>query len=423
MIKFLACFCIVIMTTPETACAQLTESQKNMNDVNQQVRSRCDVQDGYYTVDMPSFASSEAYSIRHKLVRSGWTGGCKNGLLDGEGRLVVDVIPLEGDPKIFHQIRIVESGLIVSGKRVGPWLQEEFTGIDTFDGLYRWEDAAVSGYYIKENDGSMQRVVPTGVGKEYSIDTSTEKISREKLSVFLRNAQVSGSFVKESSGKTPFKSKILQDLTGGGVVYKSINYNLGSIKQKKSILVFSSNTVDSFSRIDDFQKKILVWGATQSDRVIQDAAKELARNAGKGTYIDALTSLLRSKFGGLAYADDLFQVKKGSGDVVVVLDLFFSYDIDSFLSNQVKRVGSADYNSDSVEVARIGASYFILDDSLEVLRSDVVLAQPVFVGQVSRYKDMRSLLMEMVDSLTSRIGSENFYSIYFNLKLSLEHPQ
>jgi hypothetical protein len=356
-------FSIAIMTAfaAETVHAQ---TYKTATEARIAVSTNCSVIEAHYV------ESSSSY----KVVRSGWTGGCLDGLLHGFGMRTIEFILTGSTPTGILQNINQQSGQMVRGKMVGPWLIHK-AQTRAFEGIYTWVDAPISGNYRKESDGSFQHVQYAHESRTMQPVLSTARIPEAEVIAHIKAALINNT-ANSPNKKIRFQSTLLQDLIKSGEIYKATDTKLGDISKKRIVLVNSTNTLDSFDALAAFQRTVQNWSNQQPNIKVRQAGMELANAANSKKIIEDVNSVLVEKFSKVSFSEDFTSINKAETDYILVFDLTFKHDAKNMLIEQEVNASqeagqkNASKNDSALQI-RGGVSYFLLNNKLEVVKSNI----------------------------------------------------
>jgi hypothetical protein len=401
------------------------------------IKSRCDLQEATYSDDL--FGTVASYTVR--LMRTKWTGGCVEGLLDGEGTLAFESRAQSGIPAHDNVTVDQQSGLMVKGKQVGPW-RIDVGFHDVVVGAYYWLDIAAPGMYIKLPNGSFQQVqlkssmVAGMVEPKRYLEPLTAMVPITALQVeeHIRSArlQAVGSTAGDNSSAATtlvVESTLLQDLLRGNKARLAGSRALGNIKGKRLLIVLSSNSLASFDALDAFKNTVIQYSPSQPlSGPVLNAAMDIASAADKKKLIDALTSQLRSRFASVNFADDLSNFKKTDTDLVVVFDFTFKHEWPAMVENRLAQLALPESNYRQSQLnsspgISVGGSAFILNSDLAVVRSSqrapkLLTLRPAYEVSplnashaVVQEERLQAGFKELALELRKAIGGEEFVDI------------
>jgi hypothetical protein len=144
---------------------------------------------------------------------------------------------------------------------------------------------------------------------------------------------------------------------------------------------------------------------------VRAAATRLAAAVDKRTLVEGLARQLREYFSQVRVADDLSNFKKGDADLILVFDLTFGHRLGEMLKQR-------DAESDSslwdrmvalalpVPALLVGASHFLLNNELELVRATFALPQrltmrPLSEGTYNDAEPAKARDARMVDGLNA----------------------
>ncbi len=327
-----------------------------------------------------------------------WTGGCKDGVRDGEGTLSEfseDTLTEIGLTQP-QRTEVVSQGLVVMGHKLGPWRFERHTALTELAGVYVIHGLPEGGYFLKQADGSFQPTTFAVVGGSRRIVPLESRGPVSVAQVETAMAQTRRRWELAASGlngtETPpamtIESSLLTDLLKGKQARLAANRQLGDTRGKGLVVVLSNRTMTSLDRMDEFGRIVNAWAAEQSDASVRNAASSVARVIDKKAFVEGLTLKLRERFKSVSAAEDLSGMAARPGDMALVLDVVFEHQAQEFLTTQQadaarswadfsRRYSKPEEFVNAAPAIKTSVSFLILNDQLEVVMSHAQNPQPL----------------------------------------------
>jgi hypothetical protein len=415
--------------------------------VRHKVESLCDTREGEFELKRMVSAVDElsgnkappqSPTYRTRLVRTGWTGTCIEGKLDGVGSLTTESRAESGNP-IFDKLVVQQkTGLMIKGVQVGPWridkhsLLEELVGIYLIPGL-----PGAIPYYIRQNDGSFraaQYEFSAQRGRFMVPIESTAPVSAaqvEQSILEFRQKLATGDSGSTMAAAKPstvtIESTLLQDLMGGAKARFAANREIGDTHGKSLLVVFSNTTQTSSEHMDDFRNVVSSWGSQQTDAGVRASAANVVSMVDKKAFFDGLAAKLRQNFAKVTVENDLSPMTNGDADFALVFDFAFDHRVKDILAGQIV---DASKTWDEIDRAYktpeeklytapaiyLGVSYFLLNKQLEVVRMSTLNPQAVRFNRAKQsgsYND--PVAKKMADGLAEAV---NWSAVGLSMRLN-----
>lgn len=323
---------------------------------------------------IPGVIPGRARGLERK-VRVAWTGGCTDGKLDGQGSLEIHQFTAPGTPFASQPLKFREAGLMVRGRRVGPWLIENSPSAAS-KGAYQWFDGPMPGTYIKLADGAMQLATTTWENGQSlkPVTTSLPIAAAEvaRLTELARQAALQDGAPRPQ--RLPYRSALLADLFRNGEIFRTSAPKLVDAKTSTIAVILSARTEQSMAAIDTLNGLLARWSQSRAEPALTQATQRLIKALDGKAFTQGLVDLLRERFGKVVFAQDLAEVDRKTVRYVMIFDLAFQHGGQAMIDEWVKDASTPregklhDYfNSVPAKAMRLGFNYFLLDAQFDVM--------------------------------------------------------
>lgn len=145
------------------------------------------------------------------------------------------------------------------------------------------------------------------------------------------------------------------------------------LANKRVLLVLSSDSAQAFEQLDEMQRELADWAATQADPRVRAAADSIAQLPTRKLVASNVTKSLYSRRASVTYADDLSQLRSGGYDFAMVVDVVVSVETDKLLALLDQELeGRGRRPKEDLEVPFSGTrSWVVLDRDLRVFFSNI----------------------------------------------------
>ena len=386
----------------ELSVAQLVEYQMKEIAAEAAVQVKCDEQEVRLqsrTTRMQFDQPNETYSYSVVYKRLQWTGQCLDGMLHGEGSMVVEkTVRGHGD---FRDgvTRLARSGLMVRGTAMGPWrtdVQESlsFKGSDmktaviersALEGNYTWSDAIPPGTYRPDAKGDLRlhRIVFSRPAWSFAPIEGFAPVPQAEIARFKREALAAPAAAPAApsqaaqsappAGATPalrFKARMLDGLTPDGSVARSA-LPLTPGLDKSIAIVLSSTAAAQLKQLDSLQDALRAQLERETDGRVRTAMQKLINAADHRHLPRELATRLRTRFGKVGTVEDLAAFRAGAYDYAIIVDVASTVDAAAVLAdcNNPTTTELVDTQERYRSMLALGLNYIIVDRRLDAAQS------------------------------------------------------
>lgn len=274
---------------------------------------------------------------------------------------------------------------------------------DLFDDIYQWRDATFPGTYRKEPDGSFRRVESTrGAGLTRWVPVpSVRPVPAADVDAYVR--AMGAAFGPGGDRRRPNapaqSSPLLEPFIPGGVVKQS---QLPPAKGKNLLVVLSPGSQASFAAIDDMQRQVAAWAATQKLPEVRTLAEAVMRLPLKASFASTLADTVRPTFRRMTFAANLSAFDTTIYDYALIVDVGFAHDMAAYLAGAGSKTPRPHQG-----LTRHHLSWILIDHSRDVAASSFKVDQ----SDQNSVDDPQYALKELIDKTKSQFGADGMLEL------------
>ena len=332
----------------------------------------------------PAYGDKEKAQRELTISRSEWTGGCAGSVIDGEGTITIHAKTSDGKAQYSVPLRWQGRGLVIKGKKVGPWdihaserlsfMDKNLVEPDWDVGLSIWEDTVYPGHYRREANGNFTRV-------SYGYPPDEKRTASSKIGIHplpdvpVITAEHAALQKQARLGKATMSLPklavpMLADLMPGGLVSYAPEGPLRDTRSKSAVLLLSQGTNAAFRNVDDMRAKLQAFGEREQDPTLRKLFLEVAAVPNRQVLIRDVATMLRRHFKSVGFVPDLRAFLASDAEYAYVLDVQFEHQAEQLIrayNSALRNEGTE--GSGPGDLLRGGASYVVLNRQLQVRSS------------------------------------------------------